>query len=1041
MNFSTDRITITNHGFVDGQLVTYFSGGDRFLDARDLIVNNIDYIVEETIGFLNTQYPTLTYDQAKCARDTRLVIAAWTNDLKYGGNYFTVDAAETYTTGTGIQHVGGEEAETIYAFNKARDLCLLAVTNSLPVGTYTNIVPQTDLSITNDPGGCADVKSAITTLAGIVTNVINNPSDPLPTVDTGNYPSNRFATPIGGLTNGSQYYIRYVDANTIELSATDGGNAINFTTVGGGVSHSLNCKVDGTNDTFRLRVDGIDLDTKIGKTAGTSQLLLSINGLIANPATYVLSNSVVTFITPPLSNSKIIAMYYDRSDYSSSFVLDQIGDEIKTFGTGYSGLGTHTFVSGVTNAIQVTGGSQFTAASGTTYDPLTVLLVIEIGSHSLTTSNTITIADGGVTFTCDADNHASTHSYPRSGDPASGKQLAITAVTGSTITVNVGISNDEPDELTPGTGYSDGVYSAVSLKNRLGTGVGATADITVNNGSVTNVKVVSGGSGYTPNDVLGITDVHNRGGVYDPSNRDIGGEQLVKHFLPTNGTYAPASGEMVLTIGSGHGLSAPTTHTPSFATYDPNTGLMVVTINNHGRVNGDQVKFNDGAIRFSCTYGGGGNGDYPRSTDYASDRWLQVFDCTTNTFTVQVLDTIPSTDLSPHTFVSAVNNSVKFAVSTVRIANESLKFSCNFGGATGAAAIKAYPRATDPIGTQGKMKDIPVEAVTANTITVNALNGTAPTNTDTHTWEGLSDRHFQPTDINYTPTTGEMVVTVNGHPFIKGDRIKFATDSLTFTCAKDNHTTQHTYPRVGDPAYGAWHTIDAVTTNTFTVFVGTSSDTSTHLFVSATSTAVQRALVSYGVNKYSKFADAGNLLRLNQNFIATTAYGRMQADNPSFSSIYKTKCLRDTNLQIDAVADNVEFGGNDATYDAANFYVGTAHLSGEEGQSVQVFNHARDICRQVMRNLTVTTNSDTVGTQIKDNTISNDSGSTTYSEACCIDVASTISTLWGIVTQAVGTGAHTYVGGTASNAVQSGGNYAHTFVSAVANGVTSNVGN
>ena len=137
-----------------------------------------------------------------------------------------------------------------------------------------------------DPGGCADVKSAITTLAAIVTNVISNPSAALPTVDTGNYPSNRFATPIGGLTNGSQYYIRYVDANTIELSATDGGNAINFTTVGGGVSHSLNCKVDGTNDTFKLRIDNIDLNTKIGKTASASQLLLSINGLIANPATY-----------------------------------------------------------------------------------------------------------------------------------------------------------------------------------------------------------------------------------------------------------------------------------------------------------------------------------------------------------------------------------------------------------------------------------------------------------------------------------------------------------------------------------------------------------------------------------------------------------------------------------------------------------------------------------------------------------------------------------------------------------------------------------
>ena len=192
------------------------------------------------------------------------------------------------------------------------------------------------------------------------------------------------------MTHNAQYYIRYVDANTIELSTTIGGSAIDLTSQGVGVGHSLRCFVDGTNDSFRLQCDGIDLDTKIGKTAQKSQLLLSVNGLIANPATYTLSNSIVTFVTPPLSNTKIIAMYFDRSSYSGSFVLDQIGDEIKTFGTGLSGTGTHTFVSGVTNAIQVTGGSQFTAASGTTYDPLTGLLVIEIGSHSLTTSNTIT---------------------------------------------------------------------------------------------------------------------------------------------------------------------------------------------------------------------------------------------------------------------------------------------------------------------------------------------------------------------------------------------------------------------------------------------------------------------------------------------------------------------------------------------------------------------------------------------------------------------------------------------------------------------------
>ena len=73
-----------------------------------------------------------------------------------------------------------------------------------------------------------------------------------------------------------------------------------------------------------------------------------------------------------------------------------------------------------------------------------------------------------------------------------------------------------------------------------------------------------------------------------------------------------------------------------------------------------------------------------------------------------------------------------------------------------------------------------------------------------------------------------MVVTVVGHPLIKGDRIRFEADSLTFTCAKDNNATQHTYPRGvqngNDPANNAWLTIDAVTNETYTVFVGASSD-------------------------------------------------------------------------------------------------------------------------------------------------------------------------------------------------------------------------
>ena len=96
-----------------------------------------------------------------------------------------------------------------------QEILLLAITNDLPAGTYTSIAPRTDLSITLDSGGCQNVKSAITTLSAILTEGIDNPGT-IPDEDRGNYPLQRTGTPIGGLTSGDPYYIRYVDANTIE---------------------------------------------------------------------------------------------------------------------------------------------------------------------------------------------------------------------------------------------------------------------------------------------------------------------------------------------------------------------------------------------------------------------------------------------------------------------------------------------------------------------------------------------------------------------------------------------------------------------------------------------------------------------------------------------------------------------------------------------------------------------------------------------------------------------------------------------------------
>ena len=98
----------------------------------------------------------------------------------------------------------------------------------------------------------------------------------------------------------------------------------------------------------------------------------------------------------------------------------------------------HTYVSGG----KVYKGQAFLTPTNATYDPATGVMVVTVGSHSLTTSDVIWIKPYGITFTCAQDNNATLHPYPRSKDPNYGKPIPITAVGATTITVNVGVSSN-----------------------------------------------------------------------------------------------------------------------------------------------------------------------------------------------------------------------------------------------------------------------------------------------------------------------------------------------------------------------------------------------------------------------------------------------------------------------------------------------------------------------------------------------------------------------------------------------------------------------
>ena len=103
---------------------------------------------------------------------------------------------------------------------------------------------------------------------------------------------------------------------------------------------------------------------------------------------------------------------------------------------------------------------------------------------------------------------------------------------------------------------------------------------------------------------------------------------------------------------------------------------------------------------------------------------------------------------------------------------------------------------------------------------------------------------YTPSAGSYNPVTGDMSLTVGPHSMRIGETVTIADGSLTFTCAQDNHQTDHPYPRATDPYSGKKVTITATTATGFTCNVGTSSNVTAHLFKSATSNAVSEGTMN-----------------------------------------------------------------------------------------------------------------------------------------------------------------------------------------------------
>ena len=458
-------------------------------------------------------------------------------------------------------------------------------------------------------------------------------------------------------------------------------------------------------------------------------------------------------------------------DPQQSYVVDQIVDSVGTSKTYTTFLGgakgythtyqpaVHTFKRAKPGSVTANTGVVFSPVSGTTYDPKTGDLVMQIPNHGLvaaSTQHTITGAvydarvgimtctlnghgfavgnlvkfdNNALTFKCAMDGNNSTHTYPRSTDPASGSWSQITAKDTNTFTINVGAS--------PIVGHSVSAATYDAANGNLVLTIGSHS-LAVGQ----RVKIAKESLVFTcAQDSHSAQKKYPRSNGNDPTyNTAVAITAVTSNTITINALQGTSPSNTTAHTF----INANNTYKPTAVAYNPTTGIITFTVNGHGFVNGEQIKIADNSLKFECAQDSrASQHTYPRTTDYASGRWLPVSNVTTNTFDMKILDTVPSTNTSTHYFISAdddcltravissggdythafqspaVTNSMRRAAgSTVTIANESLIFTCTMDN---NGSEHAYPRSTDPASGTALIPS----ATTTNSITVNVGMTTA----------------------------------------------------------------------------------------------------------------------------------------------------------------------------------------------------------------------------------------------------------------------------------------------------------------------------
>ena len=137
-------------------------------NAKLLLESNVDFIKDETIGYIDATYPVLVgnYDAQKCARDVQYIIEALMYDLVYGGNSETRKAGIKY-----YDAVGSAEALQVTPGQKTATIDGVAYAKYVAKQVIQSLAPTTLYSSTSRSSGTPASAAEVTIVNTLLTNI------------------------------------------------------------------------------------------------------------------------------------------------------------------------------------------------------------------------------------------------------------------------------------------------------------------------------------------------------------------------------------------------------------------------------------------------------------------------------------------------------------------------------------------------------------------------------------------------------------------------------------------------------------------------------------------------------------------------------------------------------------------------------------------------------------------------------------------------------------------------------------------------------